>query len=67
MDTNRWLSADDREALQKKEAALRELKYGSRRNKAVTLDLAGRKVLEEDKTIGVCVNAVSNVQLWAVR
>lgn len=67
MDTNRWLSADDREALQKKEAALRELKYGSRRNKAVTLDLAGRKVLEEDRTIGVCVNAVSNVQLWGVR
>ena len=52
VDTNRWLSSDAREALRTKEDSLREQKYGSRRTKAVTLDIAGRRVLEEDTNIG---------------
>lgn len=52
MDANRWLSVDDKEALKTKEEALREQKYGSRRNKAFTFDIAGRKVVEEKKFIG---------------
>lgn len=43
---------DDKEALRTKEEALREEKYGSRRNKAFTLDIAGRKVVEEKKLVG---------------
>lgn len=53
MDANRWLSVDDKDALKAKEESLREQKYGSRRNKAFTFDIASRKVVEEEeKSIG---------------
>lgn len=52
VDTNRWLSHDERDALQKKEESLRASKYGSRRKKAVTLDIAGRRVIEEEEVVG---------------
>ena len=58
MDSNRWLTEEQRDALRKKEEELREIKYGSRRNKPVTLDYAGRRVVEEDSKMGelcVCV------------
>ncbi|PIK47212.1 putative activating signal cointegrator 1-like [Apostichopus japonicus] len=46
-DSNQWLSTTDRKILQEKKDHLMEHKYGSRRNKKVTLDFAGRKVIEE--------------------
>ena len=54
MDTDRWLSGGDRNALRSKEEALREQKYGSRRNKALTvdLDLAGRRAVQEKTVVG---------------
>ena len=54
MDTNRWLSIAEKESLQDKAAHLREQKYGSRRNKAVTvdLDIGGRKAVEEKVVVG---------------
>lgn len=52
VDTNRWLSTDEREVLRKKEDSLREQKYSSRGTKAVTLDIAGRRVVQEESNIG---------------
>ena len=46
-DTNRWLSKKERDALRKKEDELREKRHGSRREMKVTLDFAGRKVIDE--------------------
>ena len=48
-DTNRWLSKKERDALRKKEDELREKRHGSRREIKVTLDFAGRKVIDEDE------------------
>ena len=58
VDSNRWISKGERDALRQKEDEVREARYGSRRTKAVTLDFAGRKVVEEEQQIGVCVCAV---------
>ena len=50
---SQWISEERREALQKKEAALREAKYGKQKGIKITLDIAGRQVKEEDdKMIG---------------
>nr|CAB3223411.1 activating signal cointegrator 1-like [Phallusia mammillata] len=47
-DTNIWLGDKERELMKKKEAELWEKKHGSRLNKKVTLDFAGRRVIEDD-------------------
>ena len=52
VDATSWASAEEKAALEKRERELRELKYGSRRNKAFTLDIAGKKVVEESSKIG---------------
>ncbi len=52
VDSNRWLSASEKEALRNKQESLREQKYGSRRTKAVTLDIMGKKVVEEEVKVG---------------
>ena len=52
VDAMSWASAEEKAALEKREKELRELKYGSRRNKAFTLDIAGKKVVEERSEIG---------------
>ena len=52
VDSNRWLTEGQRGALRKREEELRDIKYGSRRNKAITLDFAGRRVVEEDSQVG---------------
>ncbi len=57
VESNRWISGGERDALRQKEEELREAKYGSRRNRAITLDFAGRKVVEEEQQLGVCVCA----------
>ncbi|NXN11429.1 TRIP4 protein, partial [Indicator maculatus] len=46
-DSNQWLSKQEREALQKREQELRELRHASRRHTTFTLDFAGRQVLED--------------------
>ncbi|NXP47382.1 TRIP4 protein, partial [Heliornis fulica] len=47
-DSNQWLSKQEREALQKREQELRELRHASRLAKKITIDFAGRQILEED-------------------
>ena len=58
VDANRWLSTQEKAGLRKKEEELREKRHASRRDQVVTLDLAGRKVVEDDKQFGqwVCPN-----------
>eukprot|EP00096_Caligus_rogercresseyi_P000273 TRINITY_DN10680_c0_g1_i1.p1 TRINITY_DN10680_c0_g1~~TRINITY_DN10680_c0_g1_i1.p1 ORF type:complete len:521 (+),score=108.37 TRINITY_DN10680_c0_g1_i1:23-1564(+) len=51
-DGNQWLSSEQRAALQKREAVIRESKYGSRLNRKVTIDLAGRQVLNVNEFSG---------------
>ncbi|NXJ71989.1 TRIP4 protein, partial [Rostratula benghalensis] len=50
-DSNQWLSKQEREALQKREQELRELRHASRLAKKITIDFAGRKVLEEGSSL----------------
>ena len=56
VDGNSWRSTDEREALQKKEDDLRGQVYASRRNKAVTLDIAGRRVVKIGSDIGKLIS-----------
>lgn len=44
-----WLSDEERQKLKALETQLRENKHGSRLNRNVTFDFAGRKVIEEPK------------------
>ncbi|XP_075713946.1 activating signal cointegrator 1 [Rhinoderma darwinii] len=46
-DSNQWLSQAERQTLQKKEQELQELRHASRLSRKVTLDFAGRKVIDE--------------------
>ncbi|XP_061855638.1 activating signal cointegrator 1 isoform X2 [Colius striatus] len=50
-DSNQWLSKQEREALQKREQELRELRHASRLAKKITLDFAGRQILEEENSM----------------
>ncbi|GAB0193899.1 activating signal cointegrator 1 [Grus americana] len=50
-DSNQWLSKQEREALQKREQELRELRHASRLAKKITIDFAGRQILEEDDSM----------------
>ncbi|NXO04787.1 TRIP4 protein, partial [Rhinopomastus cyanomelas] len=50
-DSNQWLSKQEREALQKRERELRELRHASRLAKKITIDFAGRQILEEDNSM----------------
>uniref|UniRef100_A0AAR2LE46 Activating signal cointegrator 1 n=2 Tax=Pygocentrus nattereri TaxID=42514 RepID=A0AAR2LE46_PYGNA len=50
-DSNQWLSPAEREVLRKKEEALRELRHASRKDRKITLDFAGRRVLEEGENL----------------
>ena len=52
VDATSWKSPQEKAALVQREEELREKKFGSRRNRAVTLDIAGRKVVEEHSEIG---------------
>lgn len=46
-DSNQWLSPNEREKLQKREEELRELRHASRKDRKITLDFAGRQVIDE--------------------
>ncbi|KFQ32555.1 Activating signal cointegrator 1 [Mesitornis unicolor] len=50
-DSNQWLSKQEREALQKREQELHELRHASRLAKKITIDFAGRQILEEDDSM----------------
>ncbi|NWY69318.1 TRIP4 protein, partial [Erithacus rubecula] len=50
-DSNQWLSKQEREALQKREQELRELRHASRLARKITIDFAGRQILEEDSSM----------------
>ncbi|NXB36665.1 TRIP4 protein, partial [Eulacestoma nigropectus] len=50
-DSNQWLSKQEREALQKREQELQELRHASRLAKKITIDFAGRQILEEDNNM----------------
>lgn len=54
-DSNQWLSKDDRELLRKREEELRSQRHVSRKDRKITLDFAGRQVIEEDpsKTVNM--------------
>ncbi|MFT7814382.1 activating signal cointegrator 1 isoform X2 [Arapaima gigas] len=51
-DSNQWLSQAEREVLRQREEELRQLRHASRRDRKVTLDFAGRRVLEEGDNLG---------------
>ncbi|XP_056134864.1 activating signal cointegrator 1 isoform X2 [Lampris incognitus] len=46
-DSNQWLSPSERDMLRKKEEELREIRYASRKDRKITLDFAGRQVIDE--------------------
>lgn len=50
-DSNQWLSKVERDMLQKREEELRELRHASRLSKKVTIDFAGRKILEDENPL----------------
>ena len=49
-DSNQWLTSKERNALRSKEAEVRAKRHASRRDRSrqVTLDFAGRRVIEEN-------------------
>ena len=47
-DTNTWLAPEERQVLQRRQAQLHEARHASRQNRKVTLDFAGRRVIEDD-------------------
>ncbi|GAA6218912.1 activating signal cointegrator 1 isoform X1 [Lates japonicus] len=50
-DSNQWLSPSEREKLRKKEEELRELRHVSRKDRKITLDFAGRQVIDEENNL----------------
>lgn len=50
-DSNQWLSKVERETLKKREEELRELRHASRLSKNVTIDFAGRKIVEDENPL----------------
>lgn len=51
VDNDKWLTKGQRERLRKKEEALRENRHGSRLNKKLTFDFAGRRVIEDTEDV----------------
>ncbi|XP_077375096.1 activating signal cointegrator 1 isoform X1 [Festucalex cinctus] len=50
-ESNQWLSPAERDKLRKKEEELRELRHASRKDRKITLDFAGRQVLDEGNNL----------------
>ncbi|KAK2869512.1 hypothetical protein Q7C36_001383 [Tachysurus vachellii] len=55
-DSNQWLSPVERETLRKREEELQELRHASRKDRNITLDFAGRRVLEEGENLNQYYN-----------
>lgn len=50
-DSNQWLSPGEREKMRKKEEELRDLRHASRKDRKITLDFAGRQVIDEGNNL----------------
>ena len=50
-DTGTWLTSSEKAALQKREEELRSARHGSRRDRKITFDFAGRRVIENTETV----------------
>ncbi|XP_066503989.1 activating signal cointegrator 1 [Hoplias malabaricus] len=50
-DSNQWLAPGERELLKKREEELRDLRHASRKDRKITLDFAGRRVLDEEENL----------------
>ncbi|XP_034015681.1 activating signal cointegrator 1 [Thalassophryne amazonica] len=50
-ESNQWLSPSERDLLKKKEEELRELRHASRKDRRITLDFAGRRVIDESDNL----------------
>lgn len=50
-ESNQWLSPNEREKLRKKEEELREIRHASRKDRKITLDFAGRQVIDEGNNL----------------
>ncbi|XP_061595513.1 activating signal cointegrator 1 [Cololabis saira] len=55
-ESNQWLSPGEREKLRKKEDELRELRHASRLDRKITLDFAGRQVIDEGSNLDAYYN-----------
>ncbi|XP_069021750.1 activating signal cointegrator 1 [Embiotoca jacksoni] len=55
-DSNQWLSPNEREKLRKKEEELRDLRHASRKDRKITLDFAGRQVIDEGNDLNEYYN-----------
>jgi len=51
VDSNKWLTPQQREALKKKKEELQAEKHKSRLDRKLTFDFAGRKVIEDDSVV----------------
>merc|ERR1719270_1382356 len=56
VDSNKWLTPQQREALKKKKEEFHEEKHKSRLDRRITFDFAGRKVVEEDHRVEYDIN-----------
>ncbi|XP_028678577.2 activating signal cointegrator 1 [Erpetoichthys calabaricus] len=50
-DSNQWLSKSEREALRKKEEELRNLRHSSRTSRKITIDFAGRQIIDDENNM----------------
>ncbi|XP_071778576.1 activating signal cointegrator 1 [Centroberyx gerrardi] len=55
-ESNQWLSPGERDKLRKKEEELRELRHASRKDRKITLDFAGRQVIDEGNNLNEYYN-----------
>ncbi|XP_010731092.2 activating signal cointegrator 1 [Larimichthys crocea] len=55
-ESNQWLSPGEREKLRKKEEELRELRHASRKDRKITLDFAGRQVIDDGNNLNEYYN-----------
>jgi len=56
VDSNKWLTPQQREALRKKKEELHEERHKSRLDRRITFDFAGRKVVEDDSVVEYDMN-----------
>lgn len=48
-----WLSKSEKQALRKREEELRNIRHASRKDRKITLDFAGRRVVEDEQSVDV--------------
>jgi len=56
VDTNKWLTPQQREALKKKKQEVHDERHKSRLDRRITFDFAGRKVVEEEPELEYNIN-----------